>query len=557
MNGGTSTATGALGKLETEHPGPESESPIDLIVSRAKQLYSLPTVAMEVLKLTSNQNANVAQIKECIQRDPAMTVKILKSVNSPLFGLSGEVSDLNQALALLGIKPLKLLVLGFSLPKEMMQGIEAEVLAQYWQFSLTKAVAAREIASLQNRQYGDEAFIAGLLSELGALVLLQDLGDAYAKFINKVLHEQADLSEMEWSTLGFDHAILGCRLLQSWNLPESLVQTIRQGHPSSGTEFTELSPQAATLRLAHTLAEVLAHHRLDLMPQLLDLLATTSHQDKETVEHLVIDIQDKLHQLAGVLSVALPEGTHYSDIIVDAYQQLSTLAEEAAPPLAMSSREAHDRVVRSDEGQCLIDTMRHFVHRGGPVSTAPHAEKRPQGKSNLEPHDEPEPASPAAANIEVTANRDVLSEMSAAMQRCRDQRVDFSLALLQINDFEEFILVAGIEEVDVVHKVIEAIVTRLSDGNGRVVSCGDSAVAMLLEGHDRHQTVSVARQVTEMVGVWAQRRPYHDLALRGGVASTYVPPKSLPPQEIFQAARRCLLASTNGGGNVLKSIELL
>lgn len=551
--------TGALGHLEREHPYPETESPIDLIVSRAKQFYSLPTVAMEVLQLTSNQNAGVAQIKECILRDPAMTVKILKSVNSPLFGLSGEVSDLNQALALLGIKPLKLLVLGFSLPKEMMQGIEAEVLAQYWQFSLTKAVAAREIATLQNRQFGDEAFIAGLLSELGALILLQDLGDAYANFTNKVLQEHADLSEMEWSTLGFDHAILGCRLLQSWNLPESLVQTIRQGHPSSGIEFTELSPQAATLRMAHTLAEVLAHHRLDLMPQLLDQLTGTSHQDTATIEHLVIDIQDKLHQLASVLSVALPEGTRYGDIIVDAYQQLSNLAEDVAPPLAFGNRDTRDRVVRSDEGQCLVETMRHFVHRGGPVTSAPHTEKRPAGKQGSQSQDEceVEPLPLATANLEITASREVLSKMSAAMQRCRDQRVDFSLAILQINDFQEFILLAGIEEVEVVRKVIETVAMRLCDGNGQVVPCGDSAVAVLLEGHDRHQTVSLARQISEMVGVWAQRRPYHDLALSGGVASTYVPPKSLPPQEIFQAARRCLQASTNGGGKVLKSIELL
>lgn len=545
MTHGTTTADGALGTLGTGSPSTESTSPIVQLVARAQQLYSLPTVAMEVLQLTSNENANVAQIKECIQRDPAMTVKILKVVNSPLFGLSGEVSDLNQALALLGIKPLKLLVLGFSLPKEMLQGIEVEVLAQYWQFSLTKAVAAREIAALQGKKYGDETFIAGLLSEIGALVLLQDLGDAYANFAAKVLQEGADLSEMEWETLGFDHAILGCRLLQNWNLPETLIQVIREGHPSSGVGFEKLTGQSATLRLAHNLAEVLAHHRLDLMPKFLSQLACTTQHDEATVEHLVLGIQEKLYQLANVLSVSLPEGVNYGDVVAQAYVQLSQIAESVAAPLATGDREINQRLTGSSEGQNLVESMQQFVQSGM---------KTPVKKTVVAP------AEKTVGRQPVTADMQLLSEISSGMQRCRDQRTDFSVALFGINGFEDFVLMAGLDEVEVVRRAVGAIVDRLSDAVGRVIPCGDSATAVLLENHDRHQTVSIARQALEMVGVWAQRRPSLqgvDLSLSCGVASACVPPKSLPPKEIFQAALRCLLAASNGGGNAVKSIELL
>ncbi len=539
------TTDGALGTLGKEAEPTTSTSPIVQMITRAQQLYSLPTVAMEVLQLTSNENANVAQIKECIQRDPAMTVKILKVVNSPLFGLSGEVSDLNQALALLGIKPLKLLVLGFSLPKEMLQGIEAEVLAQYWQFSLTKAVAAREIANLQGEKYGDETFIAGLLSELGALVLLQDLGDAYANFTAKVLHEGADLSEMEWAALGFDHAILGCRLLQSWNLPETLIRVIREGHPSSGVGFEKLTGQSATLRLAHNLAEVLAHHRLDLMPRFLGQLTRTTQYDEGMVEPLVIGIQEKLYQLASVLSVSLPEGVNYQDVVSQAYLQLTHIAESVAAPLAIGDREVSQRVVGSVEGKSLVDSMQQFV-QGGMATPVKKMEVVPVEK--------------APGGHAIMANAELLAEISSSMQRCRDQRRDFSLALLGINAFEEFIMIAGLDEVDVVRRVVEAIVDRLSDGVGRVLPCDDSAIAVLLEYHDRHQTVSIARQILEMVGVWSQRRGNQegaDLTLSCGVASACVPPKSLPPKEIFQAALRCLVAASNGGGKAVKSIELL
>mgnify|MGYP002623431935 FL=1 len=101
---------------------------IGKFVERSGELYSLPAVALEVLELTRHPNVDARAIKECIERDPALTVKILRVVNSSLFGLSRQVTDLNHALALIGAKPLKLLVLGFSLPKELFEGIEGEVL---------------------------------------------------------------------------------------------------------------------------------------------------------------------------------------------------------------------------------------------------------------------------------------------------------------------------------------------------------------------------------------------------------------------------------------------
>jgi len=502
---------------------------------------------MEVLKLTADEHATVVQIKQCIQRDPAMTVKILKVVNSPLFGLSGQVSDLNQALALLGIKPLKLLVLGFSLPKAMLQGIEAEVLAQYWQFALTKAVAAREIAHLQKKNFGDEAFIAGLLSEIGALVMLQDLGDAYANFANKVLQEEADLSEMEWETLGFDHNILGCRLLQSWNLPETLIEVIRQGHPSSGIEFKRLKGQSATLRLAHNLAEVLAHHRLNLMPKFLDQLKSTTSYDADTVEHLVVDIQEKLYQLAGVLSVSLPDGTDYCEVVAEAYTQLTQLAEAVAAPLALADRVSHDQMIQSPEVQRLIDSTKSLAENGG----VPAFADKPASSEAIS---EPTPVDP------IMADANLLTEIAKSMKRCRAQRCEFSISLLKIQRFDDFLLVAGVEEVDVWRQLVAAVVDRLSDGLGRVLPCGEMSVAILLEDHDRHQTVTLTRQIFDLVTSWSQRRECHqgvELTLSGGVASACVPPKSLPPQEIFQAARRCLMAASKGGDNAIKSIEVL
>ena len=103
---------------------------LDRLATRAGQFYSLPSVAMKVLELTNNPQVDARALKDCIENDPALTGKILRVVNSSLFGLSRGVSDLNQAIALLGTKPLKLLVLGFSLPPALFAGVAGDVLGR-------------------------------------------------------------------------------------------------------------------------------------------------------------------------------------------------------------------------------------------------------------------------------------------------------------------------------------------------------------------------------------------------------------------------------------------
>ncbi len=177
-------------------------------VDRASSLYSLPAVAMEVLELTDCANVDTVALRQCVERDPALTAKLLRVVNSSMFGLSREVSDLTQALTLLGVKPLKLMVLSFSLPKELYSGVEARVLKRFWQFTLVKAVAARELSRVFWGKAGDEAFIAGLLQEIGVLVLVNELGESYLNFLSSVHGQTGDLAALEMETLGFDHAIL-------------------------------------------------------------------------------------------------------------------------------------------------------------------------------------------------------------------------------------------------------------------------------------------------------------------------------------------------------------
>jgi HD-like signal output (HDOD) protein len=229
---------------------------VQQFIRKSERLYSLPAVALEVIELTSEQRVDAKALKNCIERDPALTARILRVVNSTLFAPSRQVTDLSQALSLLGSRPLKMLVLGFSLPKELFAGIEADVLARYWRRTLTKAAAARELAQRLWRVSGDEAFTAGLVQDIGQLALMQQIGPSYIQFLDHLQVHGGNVLEQELETLGFDHLILSARLLAHWKLPASLCAAISV--PPSVERIAELEPGERTLPQILHLAELLA-----------------------------------------------------------------------------------------------------------------------------------------------------------------------------------------------------------------------------------------------------------------------------------------------------------
>jgi HD-like signal output (HDOD) protein len=179
----------------------DTTTQLEQLASRAVTLYSRPTVAMELVRLAEEPQTSAETLKACISQDPALTCKVLRVVNSSLFGLHRPVADLTQAIGLLGIKPLKLLVLGFNLPDALFAELAARELQWYWTNTLTRAVAARMICEQVWRQPGDEAFIAGLLQDIGILVLLRELGEPYARFLTGVIEEKCPLATLEQDTL--------------------------------------------------------------------------------------------------------------------------------------------------------------------------------------------------------------------------------------------------------------------------------------------------------------------------------------------------------------------
>ncbi len=291
-----------------------STDALDRFVGQVRALYSLPAVAVKVLELTAQPHVDLRALKSCIENDPALATKVLRVVNSSLFGLSCEIRDLNQALALLGIKPLKLLVLGFSLSEALCSPGQSGAVDRYWRHTLTQAVAAREISERIWKLPGDEAFLAALLRDVGMLVLLQELGEPYARLLDRAMAADKDIASLESSVLGFDHRALAARLLDLWSMPSSMVAAINLSLRPASIDYLSPAEQALPriLRLAQLMADLVVDHRCAALERLYCERAAAGPLSVDQIQQLVATLEVKVEQLAGVFAFELPRGRRLS-----------------------------------------------------------------------------------------------------------------------------------------------------------------------------------------------------------------------------------------------------
>ena len=549
---------------------------LDRLVERAGQLYSLPAVAMKVLDLTNNPQVDTRALKDCIENDPALTSKVLRVVNSALFGLSREVSDLNQALALLGTKPLKLLVLGFSLPAGLFQNVAADVLTHYWRHTLIRAVAARELSESVWRMPGDDAFIAGLLQDLGMLLLIQELGEPYQRVIEKTYAEGLDLATIEVESMGFDHTMLTARLLAHWGLPDMLVETV-QWRRLAAEDRKPLDPVLPQiLHLAELLAQLLADKRNEALAELIDATRLLDKLNKVQLEAMVIGLQATVRELANVLSLQLPEGVDYRDILIQAHAQLSQVADSAASDL-LAVRTNNRTGLENSQWLGEINQLAEAVAQ----ATTHYTPNNPM----------PTPPLPAGDAVEVsrtttkamgmatdamtatcesartpstpTTNNHLQAELehqiAVAVAACRQARCAVSVVLVQLDHPEQFGSKFGDEALAELRDQLEQVCRTVNDRYTVCISRGDEGVALILPGCERRQAIELGNQIIAEARhlTPADVGPnQHRLSVSVGVATVSLPPKNFPANDLLAAADRCLYGSLTSGGGVVKSIEI-
>lgn len=519
--------------------------------TRARRLYSLPAVAVRVVELAQQSEMNTVALRECIETDPALTGKILRVANSSMFGLSQQVVNLGQAFALLGTKTVRVLVLGFSLPDELLSNVEAQVLSHYWRQAAVKAVSAREISQQIWGVPGDEAFLTGLLQDIGMLALIQDLGSPYVRFVERICAEGDSLLQLERETLGFNHTQLSAEMVAQWGLSSTIVRAIAAGPgvDADGNLSTHEKTLAQIVQVAQRLTEFLLQGRPGLLNDVIELLEQTKPSGLAQLEPVIDALERQVPPLLELLASQPIQQTDYRSLLLKAYQLLSEATDQSARPA--EPRATCDEY--ASQARELSEAVRHFVGR------QPHELSRTSAVT-ARPVIPPQraPKAPQETAIPRGGRSPLLSAISSAIVRCRQARGPLSLMLAELDR-------PGIEEPDAtparepanprIDMLCQALQAAIGS-EGSLLSLSPSRLAILLEGYDRQQAVGLARQVQRGLSHWSLERGGGTLTLSIGLATVSLPAKNFPARDLLEAAERCLQGVLCSGGDAVKSIDI-
>jgi putative nucleotidyltransferase with HDIG domain len=206
-----------------------------MAVSRLTNLPAIPKIAQEIMVLKLNTDEGEGTLLKLIERDPLLSAKVIGLANAPLFGATKKIMSVKDAAIVLGIKRIKMISLSFAMMSSMTQHATSLLSVQsLWQHSLAVATTMHVISRAMPRDIrpaDDEIFLAGLLHDIGFLVLNHINPKLSDKFHTHLASQPATpISQIESEMLELNHSELGAELGLAWNLPETIVAVLRYHH---------------------------------------------------------------------------------------------------------------------------------------------------------------------------------------------------------------------------------------------------------------------------------------------------------------------------------------
>ncbi len=198
-------------------------------ILECKELPSLPAIAAQVIELTSDEQVSMDELAQTITNDQGLAAKILRTINSSFYGLREPVSSIKRAVVLMGLKPVKTLALSFSLVTAVKENQDPKFdYDAYWRRGLYTGIASRVLLeSVGKKDQAEEAFLGGLLQDIGMLALHRVLGDTYLAILTQTDGDHRLLAGLELEHFEVQHTDIGAMLCERWKLPEQLVTPVK------------------------------------------------------------------------------------------------------------------------------------------------------------------------------------------------------------------------------------------------------------------------------------------------------------------------------------------
>ncbi len=370
-------------------------------IATAENLPSPPTVALEVLRITRDDGADVQDLNRVLAIDPALSARILKLANSALYRRGAAVTSLEAATMRLGLKALKLMALSFSLTSGVARkpdDLDFDY-AEYWRRSLTMGVAGRSLARFLGHSLPEEAFLCGLLGRIGQTVIARCLPQEYSPLL-EMTEGRLPTAALERERLGFDFHDVGAALLARWELPPMISRTVLGwGDPDRLPEDEDASVIHLT-RIMHA-ADLMSAVLCDpdrgacALARLHAFVGDAFELPQDEIDAILVGLEESVSEMAAMLEVEIPN-TSYQEIVDRARAQLVQIslgtafdleqthhraAELERRNLALASQANTDRLTGIPNRAHFDEVLERLIAdaSSGPVSVGPDAQEKEIG----------------------------------------------------------------------------------------------------------------------------------------------------------------------------------
>lgn len=282
---------------------PELEKALNMCVN----LPTLPAVALKIIDASKDPDISLHEVAEIISSDPAISVKLLKIANSPLYSRRRSLTNLREALTLLGFNASLTIALSFSLLQSF--GSSKDVNHEnYWKRSILAASIARLLGTRLRITKLEDLFLASLLQDIGILVIQCIKNSPYPDNDKQNLNH-IDRIKFENEVLGVDHPVIGAWLLKSWNLPEYLIKSVLHSH-SLEIDDANKNKDDSYFHYCLNLSGLLADVWLDDEPgkslhSIFDVVKKVLKYNDDEFNQLIFDIDDSLPEISTMFEISL------------------------------------------------------------------------------------------------------------------------------------------------------------------------------------------------------------------------------------------------------------
>ena len=287
-------------------------------LSLCNSLPSLPAAVIKIVDASRDPDIGIADVADIIKVDPALSAKLLKVANSPMYARQREISNLRDALSLLGLNSSLSIALSFSLVSSLQSTTnQTHVYDAFWKRSILSATIAREIGIALKRSNTEDFFLTSLLQDIGILALDSIEPDALTANCN-LNHQNRKQCEMnKWEV---DHADIGAWLLKSWHFPERLYNAVLHSHEESSTPAnTNNTLFMQCIGLSNTLSDIwLEDDREKLIKSAYASMNQLFSFSQEAFNELINKVDSLLPEMSRLFEVTLLSDTERDAVIEDA-----------------------------------------------------------------------------------------------------------------------------------------------------------------------------------------------------------------------------------------------